>query len=82
MTLKEIDFKLRRQLIQNAELYVNGFKYGEIIINMKNGERHIIDLSQRLSYKKMGILLSTQYISDIEAYIKKTNWSHRADLNQ
>ncbi|UXU57319.1 hypothetical protein MUA95_00380 [Staphylococcus agnetis] len=82
VTLKEIDFKLRRQLIKNAELYVNGFKYGEIIINMKNGERHIIDLSQRLSYKKMGILLSPQYISDIEAYIKKTNWAHRADLNQ
>ena len=71
MTLKELDFKLRNKFIVEDELYTNGFKYGEIEIKMKNGQRHVIDLTQALAYKKMGVLISPEYIDHIDVHVKK-----------
>ncbi|UXS67917.1 hypothetical protein MUA19_00340 [Staphylococcus chromogenes] len=71
VTLKELDFKLRNKFIVEDELYTNGFKYGEIEIKMKNGQRHVIDLTQALAYKKMGVLISPEYIDHIDVHVKK-----------
>lgn len=71
LTLKELDFKLRQNLIKNAELYENGYKYGDITVKMKNGTRHVIDLTQSLQYKRMGVLISPEDIEHIDIHIKK-----------
>lgn len=48
ISLKELDFKLRKQLISQSGLYSNGLKQGQITITMNDGTTHTIDLSQKL----------------------------------
>lgn len=54
ISLKELDFKLRKQLISQSGLYSNGLKQGQITITMNDGTTHTIDLSQKLEKERMG----------------------------
>ncbi len=50
ISLKELDFKLRKQLIENHNLYGN-VGSGKIVINMKNGGKYTFELHK--NYKKI-----------------------------
>ncbi|HHD6833359.1 TPA: superantigen-like protein SSL3, partial [Staphylococcus aureus] len=47
ISLKELDFKLRKQLIENHNLYGN-VGSGKIVINMKNGGKYTFELHKKL----------------------------------
>ncbi|MCE3327147.1 staphylococcal enterotoxin type Y, partial [Staphylococcus aureus] len=48
ISLKETDFRIRKYLLEKEHLYSN-YNSGELIIEMKNGARHKIDLGDILS---------------------------------
>lgn len=70
ISLKELDFKLRKQLISQSGLYSNGHKHGQITITMKDGKSHTIDLSQKLEKERMGESIDGRQIQKILVEIK------------
>ncbi|CDR51045.1 superantigen-like protein SSL1 [Staphylococcus schweitzeri] len=70
ISLKELDFKLRKQLISQSGLYSNGHKHGKITITMKDGKSHTIDLSQKLEKERMGESIDGRQIQKILVEIK------------
>ncbi|PNZ52149.1 superantigen-like protein SSL1 [Staphylococcus aureus] len=70
ISLKELDFKLRKQLISQSGLYSNGLKQGRITITMKDGKSHTIDLSQKLEKERMGESIDSTKINKILVEIK------------
>ncbi|HCU6903088.1 TPA: superantigen-like protein SSL7 [Staphylococcus aureus] len=66
ISLKELDFKIRQQLVNNYGLYKGTSKYGKIIINMKDEKKHEIDLSEKLSFDRMFDVLDSKQIKNIE----------------
>ncbi|MCD8904192.1 hypothetical protein K2V56_01770 [Staphylococcus chromogenes] len=69
VTLKEIDFKLRQQLVEHDDLYSNGYRHGKIVITMKNNLKHEINLSYKLPIANMGTALDATQIDHIEVEI-------------
>lgn len=53
ISLKELDFKLRKQLIENHNLYGN-VGSGKIVINMKNGGKYTFELHKKITRKSHG----------------------------
>lgn len=70
ISLKELDFKLRKQLISQSGLYSNGLKQGQITITMNDGTTHTIDLSQKLEKERMGESIDGTKINKILVEIK------------
>lgn len=70
VSLKELDFKLRQQLIENDGLYSNGYKKGEVIIGMKDNVKHEIDLSVKFPISKMGTVIDATKIDHIHIEMK------------
>ncbi|MDG4944040.1 superantigen-like protein [Staphylococcus agnetis] len=70
ISLKQIDFKIRHQLIKHYGLYQNGKKSGSIIINMNDNCSHHIDLNSKLPAEKMGNVIDSRNIKDIKIEIK------------
>ncbi|GJF48924.1 superantigen-like protein SSL1 [Staphylococcus argenteus] len=70
ISLKELDFKLRKQLISQSGLYSNGLKQGQITITMKNGKSHTIDLSKKLEKERMGDSIDGRQIDKIKVEIR------------
>ncbi|WFO05716.1 superantigen-like protein SSL1 [Staphylococcus aureus] len=70
ISLKELDFKLRKQLISQSGLYSNGLKQGQITITMNDGTTHTIDLSQKLEKERMGDSIDGRQIQKILVEIK------------
>lgn len=70
ISLKELDFKLRKQLISQSGLYSNGLKQGQITITMKDGTTHTIDLSKKLEKERMGESIDGTNIEKILVEIK------------
>ncbi|WZI67484.1 superantigen-like protein [Staphylococcus aureus] len=68
--LKELDFKLRKQLISQSGLYSNGLKQGQITITMNDGTTHTIDLSQKLEKERMGESIDGTKINKILVEMK------------
>lgn len=68
ISLKELDFKLRKQLISQSGLYSNGLKQGQITMN--DGTTHTIDLSQKLEKERMGESIDGTKINKILVEIK------------
>lgn len=66
ISLKELDFKIRQQLVNNYGLYKGTSKYGKIIINLKDEKKHEIDLSEKLSFDRMFDVLDSKQIKNIE----------------
>ncbi|SUJ92082.1 superantigen-like protein SSL1 [Staphylococcus aureus] len=70
ISLKELDFKLRKQLISQSGLYSNGLKQGQITITMNDGTTHTIDLSQKLEKERVDESIDGREIQKILVEIK------------
>lgn len=69
ISLKELDFKLRKQLIENHNLYGN-VGSGKIVINMKNGGKYTFELHKKLQENRMADVIDGTNIDNIEVSIK------------
>lgn len=65
ISLKQIDFKIRHQLINHYGLYKNGKKSGKIVIEMYQGPSHTINLDSKLSAERMGDVVDSRQIKNI-----------------
>ncbi|MDQ1785412.1 exotoxin beta-grasp domain-containing protein, partial [Staphylococcus aureus] len=71
ISLKELDFKIRQQLVEKYGLYQGTSKYGRITINLKDEKREVIDLSDKLEFERMGDVLNSKDIKGISVTIKQ-----------
>lgn len=71
ISLKELDFKIRQQLVNNYGLYKGTSKYGKIIINLKDENKVEIDLGDKLQFERMGDVLNSKDISGISVTINQ-----------
>ncbi|HDP5918622.1 TPA: superantigen-like protein SSL4 [Staphylococcus aureus] len=69
ISLKELDFKLRKQLIEKNNLYGN-VGLGKIVIKMKNGGRYTFELHKKLQEDRMADVIDGTNIDNIEVNIK------------
>ncbi|CAC8034999.1 TPA: superantigen-like protein SSL4 [Staphylococcus aureus] len=69
ISLKELDFKLRKQFIENHNLYGN-VGSGKIVINMKNGGKYTFELHKKLQENRMADVIDGTNIDNIEVNIK------------
>ncbi|HID8233918.1 TPA: superantigen-like protein SSL3 [Staphylococcus aureus] len=69
ISLKELDFKLRKQLIENHNLYGN-VGSGKIVINMKNGGKYTFELHKKLQENRIADVIDGTNIDNIEVNIK------------
>ncbi|WP_103225721.1 superantigen-like protein SSL4 [Staphylococcus aureus] len=69
ISLKELDFKLTKQLIENHNLYGN-VGSGKIVINMKNGGKYTFELHKKLQENRMADVIDGTNIDNIEVNIK------------
>ncbi|WP_248497951.1 exotoxin beta-grasp domain-containing protein [Staphylococcus aureus] len=69
ISLKELDFKLRKQLIEKHDLYGN-MGSGTIVIKMKNGGKYTFELHKRLQEHRMADVIEGTNIDKIEVNIK------------
>ncbi|MCS5350204.1 superantigen-like protein [Staphylococcus aureus] len=68
VSLKELDFKIRKLLIEKHKLY-KGIDKGTINIYMKDGKKHEIDLSDRLDFERMDDAMDSKQIKNIEVIL-------------
>lgn len=66
VSLKELDFKIRKMLVEKYKLYKGASDKGRIVINMKDEKKHEIDLSEKLSFDRMFDVLDSKQIKNIE----------------
>ncbi|CAA3704666.1 Exotoxin [Staphylococcus aureus] len=66
VSLKELDFKIRKLLIEKYRLYKGTSDKGRIVINMKDEKKHEIDLSEKLSFERMFDVMDSKQIKNIE----------------
>ncbi|HCY7806354.1 TPA: superantigen-like protein SSL9 [Staphylococcus aureus] len=66
VSLKELDFKIRKMLVEKYRLYKGASDKGRIVINMKDEKKHEIDLSEKLSFDRMIDVLDSKQIKNIE----------------
>ncbi|SCR80134.1 superantigen-like protein SSL4 [Staphylococcus aureus] len=69
ISLKELDFKLRKQLIENHNLYGN-VGSGKIVIKMKNGGKYTFELHKKIQENRMADVIDGTNIDNIEVNIK------------
>ena len=69
ISLKELDFKLRKQLIEKHNLYGN-MGAGTIVIKMKNGGKYTFELHKKLQEHRMADVIEGTNIDKIEVNIK------------
>ncbi|HFJ5368107.1 TPA: superantigen-like protein SSL3 [Staphylococcus aureus] len=69
ISLKELDFKLRKQLIEKHNLYGN-MGSGTIVIKMKNGGKYTFELHKKLQEHRMADVIDGTNIYNIEVNIK------------
>ncbi|CDR64762.1 TPA: superantigen-like protein [Staphylococcus argenteus] len=69
ISLKELDFKLRKQLIEKHNLYSN-IGSGTIVIKMKNGGKYTFELHKKLQEHRMADVIDGTNIDKIEVNIK------------
>ncbi|HEE1480651.1 TPA: superantigen-like protein SSL4 [Staphylococcus aureus] len=69
ISLKELDFKLRKQLIENHNLY-GKVGSGKIVIKMKNGGKYTFELHKKLQENRMADVIDATNIDNIEVNIK------------
>ncbi|MBW8175365.1 superantigen-like protein SSL3 [Staphylococcus aureus] len=69
ISLKELDFKLRKQLIEKHNLYGN-MGSGTIVIKMKNGRKYTFELHKKLQEHRMADVIEGTNIDKIEVNIK------------
>ncbi|EOD8302252.1 superantigen-like protein SSL10 [Staphylococcus aureus] len=70
ITLKELDYKLRKHLIEKYGLYKTISKDGRVKISLKDGSFYNLDLRSKLKFKYMGEVIESKQIKDIEVNLK------------
>ncbi|CAI3021501.1 superantigen-like protein, exotoxin 14 [Staphylococcus aureus] len=70
ISLKELDFKLRKHLNEKYGLYKTISKHGSVKINMKDGSFYNLNLRCKLAFKYMGEVIESKQIKDIEVNLK------------
>ncbi|MCS5350206.1 superantigen-like protein SSL10 [Staphylococcus aureus] len=70
ISLKELDFKLRKHLIEKYGLYKTISKDGWVKINMKDGSFYNLNLRYKLDFKYMGEVIESKQIKEIEINLK------------
>lgn len=70
VSLKELDFKIRKLLIKKYKLYEGSADKGRIVINMKDENKYEIDLSDKLDFERMADVISSEQIKNIEVNLK------------
>ncbi|MGT0298593.1 superantigen-like protein SSL7 [Staphylococcus aureus] len=71
VSLKELDFKIRKQLVEKYGLYKGTTKYGKITINLKDEKKEVIDLGDKLQFERMGDVLNSKDIQNIAVTINQ-----------
>ncbi|HDA7671253.1 TPA: superantigen-like protein SSL7 [Staphylococcus aureus] len=71
VSLKELDFKIRKQLVEKYGLYQGTSKYGKITIILNSGKKEVIDLGDKLQFERMGDVLNSKDINKIEVTLKQ-----------
>ncbi|SUK33207.1 superantigen-like protein SSL9 [Staphylococcus aureus] len=66
VSLKELDFKIRKMLVEKYRLYKGASDKGRIVINMKDEKKYVIDLSEKLSFDRMFDVIDSKQIKNIE----------------
>ncbi|HHQ6731500.1 TPA: superantigen-like protein SSL11 [Staphylococcus aureus] len=66
ISLKELDFKLRKQLIDKHDLYKTEPKDGKIKVSMKDGGYYTFELNKKLQEHRMGDVIDGRNIEKIE----------------
>ncbi|HCZ0731510.1 TPA: superantigen-like protein SSL11 [Staphylococcus aureus] len=66
ISLKELDFKLRKHLIDKHDLYKTEPKDSKIRITMKNGGYYTFELNKKLQPHRMGDTIDSRNIEKIE----------------
>ncbi|GKS47572.1 superantigen-like protein SSL8 [Staphylococcus argenteus] len=70
VSLKELDFKIRKLLIKKYKLYEGTSDKGRIVINMKDENKYEIDLSDKLNFERMADVINSEQIKNIEVNLK------------
>ncbi|WP_281183816.1 exotoxin beta-grasp domain-containing protein [Staphylococcus schleiferi] len=67
MSLKELDFKLRKKLIDNYGLYENGLNDGKIVIKLGDDDKDkmTIELNKKLQQHRMSDTVDVRKIQQI-----------------
>ncbi|HHO0571452.1 TPA: exotoxin beta-grasp domain-containing protein [Staphylococcus aureus] len=65
ISLKELDFKLRKQLIDNHDLYKTEPKDSKITVTMNNGDYYTFELNKKLQEHRMGDVIDGTKIKEI-----------------
>ncbi|HDB3958866.1 TPA: superantigen-like protein [Staphylococcus aureus] len=71
ISLKELDFKLRKQLIEQHNLYGN-IGSGTIVIKTKNGGKYTFELHKKLQEHRMADVIDGTSIERIEVNLKSS----------
>ncbi|MBO0929082.1 superantigen-like protein SSL7 [Staphylococcus sp. 30400_3112M30941] len=71
VSLKELDFRIRKLLVEKHGLYQGTSKYGKVIINLKGEKKEEIDLSDKLKFERMGEVIDSKDIKNIEVNLKQ-----------
>ncbi|HHO1003280.1 TPA: superantigen-like protein [Staphylococcus aureus] len=71
ISLKELDFKLRKQLIEQRNLYGN-IGSGTIVIKTKNGGKYTFELHKKLQEHRMADVIDGTSIERIEVNLKSS----------
>lgn len=66
ISLKELDFKLRKHLIDNNGLYNTEPKDSKIKVTMQNGDFYTFELNKKLQTHRMGDVIDGRNIEKIE----------------
>ncbi|HCW7448303.1 TPA: superantigen-like protein SSL11 [Staphylococcus aureus] len=66
ISLKELDFKLRKQLIDKHDLYKTEPKDSKIKVSMKDGGYYTFELNKKLQTNRMGDTIDSRNIEKIE----------------
>ncbi len=66
ISLKELDFKLRKHLIDKHDLYKTEPKDSKIRVTMKNGDFYTFELNKKLQTHRMGDVIDGRNIEKIE----------------
>ncbi|WP_105986911.1 exotoxin beta-grasp domain-containing protein [Staphylococcus chromogenes] len=69
VSLKELDFKLRKQLMEKHGLYQHGLSQGKIVIKMNSGKAedvYTFELNKKLQDHRMGDVIDARKIQEIQ----------------
>lgn len=72
VSLKELDFKLRKTLIEKHKLYKkDGYTSGQIVVHTNDGGKHTFELSKKLQEHRMKDYIDGTKIKNITIELKK-----------